>query len=167
MNGEIAKKLIDNALKHYRPNLRMLKSASIEYPKINGKFFIGPTYYYIPAFKHATDIEIQLCLNQLAYVGIAKIMQEEMVPELSGLDFYELQKENMLIIESRKRFDNPIRADAEIDGELTLRRLKNVGSLILGNFDFQFENRSCFGSLELALIKPDERASAEARGRQT
>ena len=159
---EISKQMIDNVLKHYRPSLRTLKSADLEYPVIRGKFIIGPTYYYIPALKHATDIEIQLCLNQLAYVGIAKSMEQGLIPELSGLDFYELQKENMLIIESRKRFRKPIRTDIEIQGEMILREWKDFGNLFLANTDFQFENRSCFGSLELALVKPGERASSDA-----
>jgi hypothetical protein len=161
---KIPKQMIDKVLEHYRPNLRMLKSASLGYPSIKGRFLIGPTFYYIPRLEHAADIEIQLCLNQLAYAGIAEIMEQGVVPELNGLNFYELQKENMLVIESRKRFRRPIRTNAEIGGELILRRWKDVGSLILGNFDFQFENKSCFGSLELGLVKPNERASDEARG---
>lgn len=160
---EIQKKMIDKVLQHYRPNLRMLKSANLEYPTITGKFVIGPTYYYVPRFEHATDIEIQLCLNQMAYAGIAEVIQERRIPELSGLDFYELQKESMLVIESQKRFRKPIRTDIEIYGELTLREWRDFGKILISCADFQFENRSCFGSLELALVKPIERASSEAR----
>ena len=149
--------MIDNVLKHYRPSLRMLKSADLKYPVVKGEFLIGRTFYYIPALKHATDIEIQLCLNQLAYVGIAKSMEQGLIPELKGLDFYELQKENMLIIESKKRFRKPIRTDVEIQGEIVLKDWRDFGNLFLANTDFQFENRSCFGSLELALIKPAQK----------
>lgn len=150
----ISGETISEILKHYSPNCRPLKSATIEYPVIKGTFRIGKTFYYLPALEHATDIEIQLCLNQLAYAGIAHMMEQEAIPELRGLNFYELQKENMLIIESRKRFRKPIRTDVEIHGELVLRKWKLAGNLLIANSDFQFENRSCIGSLELALIKP-------------
>lgn len=152
----VSQELIGKVLEHYRPNLRMLKFAELEYPSMRGKFVIGQTFYYTPSLKHATDVEIQLCLNQLVYVGVAQAMEQGLVQELKGLDFYELQKENMLITESRKRFKKPIRTDIEISGEIAIRRWKQVGNLFLADTDFQFENRSCSGSLELTLIKPSQ-----------
>ena len=135
---------------------KVLRSASLEYPIIRGSFFIGPTYYYVYPLEHATDIEIQLCLNQLIYASIAEAIRSKLVPELEGLDFDSLRNEGMLIIESRKRFRRPIRTDKEIQGEIEITRMRDAGRLILAQANFQFENRSCFGSLELALIKPNE-----------
>lgn len=159
---EISKNLIDCVLKGYKPELKVLKSADLEYPNLEyylgyyifrGNFIVGPTYYYTPPFEHATDIEIQLCLNQLADVGIAEMMKMELIKELEGFKFEELQKENMLITESRKRFSRPIRTDKEIYGELRLKKWKDCGDILLGLTDFQFEDRSCFGSLEITIIK--------------
>lgn len=151
---EISKQVIDRVLQPYLANARVLKSAGIDFPMIHGRFLIGPTFYYSPKIEHATDIEIQLCLNQLVYAGVAEIIGQKTIPELDGINFYELQKEGMLIIESRKRFRRQIKTNKEISGEIKLGNWKKVRSLFLSNADFKFENRSCFGELELALILP-------------
>jgi len=148
----IGQNIIDEVLAPY--TVRMLKSAELDYPYIKGKFTIGPTYYHNPSLQHAADIEIQLCLNQLAYAGIAQMIQNKDIPALNGLEFRELRGENMLIRESRKKFRKPIRTDCEIIGELKINRWKDISHLLLGSFDFQFENNSCIGSLELVVVKP-------------
>jgi len=150
----ITQETINRVLKGYTPQSKLLKSASLEYPTIKGTFLIGPTSYYSPSLKHATDIEIQLCLNQLAYVQIAEIMNQRIIPGLNGFDFEELQGENMLITASRKKFKKSIRTDIEIQGELTLKKYKEFKNLFIGNMDFKFENSGCVGDLELVLIKP-------------
>lgn len=147
----IPTEIIEDVLRPY--NCKVLKSANLEYPFVRGRFLIGPTYYHIPPFEHATDIDIQLCLNQLAYAGVAEAIRRKIIPELDGLNFDELRTENMLIIESRKRFKRSIRTDVEIGGEIKIARWKEFRGLLLANGDFQFENRSCFGELELAIVK--------------
>ncbi len=150
---KIPQETIYGVLKHYSPGCRPLVSAELDYPLVSGKFVIQPTFYHIPRLEHATDIEIQLCLNQLAYAGVSEAIRLKLIPELNGLSFEEMRKERMLIIESRKRFRRPIKTDVEIRGELNVRDLRDFGNLILGEADFNFENKSCFGSLELVLIK--------------
>jgi len=150
---EINQELIGRVLEMYKPEQRLLKSANMNYPIISGKFLIGPTYYTHEPLKHATDIEIQLCLNQLVYVEVAESIQKNLVPELRGMDFSSLQKEGMLIIESQKRFNRDIKTDVEIDGVLRIRRLKNYKGLLVANTDFDFEKGSCFGFLELVIKK--------------
>lgn len=152
---EISKQLVDGVVRPYREECRFLRAAFLEYPKVRGVFLIGPTYYHVPSLGHATDIEIQLCLNQLAYIGVAEAIRNKLIPELSGLNFEELRRENMLILESRKRFRRPIKTDVEINGELEISKWRCFNNLILAYTNFQFENRNCFGSLELALTKPE------------
>jgi hypothetical protein len=154
MIAEISKQLINEIMNPYKQGCKVLRKAFLDYPIIRGTFLIGQTYYHVPAFEHATDIEIQLCLNQLIYTGVAEITRQKIIPELEGLDFEELRRENMLIIESRKRFVRPIRTDIEISGEIVVKNYKSANGLLIAQTNFQFENKSCFGSLELALIKP-------------
>jgi len=156
MGSEIAQQQIDEVLEIYKPEQRILVSAGLDYPSAKGIFRVGPTSYVITPFKHATDIEIQLCLNQLVYVSVSEIMRLNLVPELEGLYFKELQEEGMVITQSQKRFRKPIRTDKEITGELTYRNSKKYNSIVLARADFQFEDRNCLGSLEMALIKPHE-----------
>mgnify|MGYP001602252274 CR=1 FL=1 len=154
MMTEITPRQIYEVMKNYRPECRFLKSAQIEYPSIRGKFLIGKTFYHVPPVKHATDVEIQLCLNQLTYVGMLQLFESQNVPELSGLDFSELRTEGMLITESRKRFRKPISTGKEFLGHLNIEEWKNFGNLLVARTKFDFENRSCFGNLELVLVKP-------------
>ena len=67
-------------------------------------------------------------------------------------DFDRLQKEGMLIVESRKRFRKHIRIDKEIYGEIEIVDLRKRNNLVLAKVDFEFENRSCLGELELAIV---------------
>jgi hypothetical protein len=151
---QIGKDLIDKILELYKPEARVLKSGYISFPLLSGKFVIPPCFYANVPLQHATDIEIQLCLNQLAYCGIAEAIRRKSIPELIKLDFFELQKEGMFIIESRKRFRRQIPTQQEIGGEIKLKEWKRVKNLFLAYSDFQFENRSCVGNLELAVVLP-------------
>jgi len=150
---EIPPQTIDNVVRPYQVECRVLREARLEYPRIYGKFFIGSTFYHVPTLQHVTDIEIQLCLNQLAYAGIAQAIQYRSIPELDDLSFEQLRKEGMLIIESRKRFRKQIPTCREISGQMNVNEWRDEAGLIRGWANFQFENRSCFGSLELALVK--------------
>ena len=154
--SQVDEKLIREVLSGYGER-RFLIAASLEYPILHGNFLIGPTFYYSPHFEHAADIEIQFCLNQLCYVGVAELIKKEEIPELKGLNFAELQNENMLIVESRKRFRRPIRTDKVITGELKVDDWRKYNHGIAALVNFQFENRSCFGHLELVLLNPKQK----------
>ena len=113
---KINEEIIKMVLEPY--NVKVLQSAELDYPVIKGRFFIGNTYYHNPPLSHATDIEIQLCLNQLGYAGIAQLMHDNSIPEIKNLDFQKMREESMLIIESKKRFRRPISTNEEIYGEM-------------------------------------------------
>ena len=136
----------------YKPEQRLLREASIEYPTIRGTFLIGQTYYTFSPLQHATDIEIQLCLNQLAYAGMYEGIRLGLDSSLKGINFRELQKEGMLIIESRKKFRRQIPTDREIIGSIKLKDRIERDGISLCDASFQFENKSCFGRLTLALL---------------
>ncbi len=150
---EVLQTSLDEVLDIYKPQQRLLLSARIDYPTIQGQFQIPESCFYANcSLQHATDIEIQLCLNQLAYVGIYEAIRLGIDPELRNLNFKELQREKMLIIESRKKFRKPIPTDKPFNGELTLKDKREQNGIILSTCNFQFEDRSCIGHLELALI---------------
>lgn len=154
----IAKEHLDRVLAIYKPEQRVLVEADLEYPKISGKFRLGDTYYTIKPLRHATDIEIQLCLNQLTYAGVAEMMRLNRILELNGADFYKLQEEGMFIIQSKKRFRKQIKTNSEIAGELNFGRFgRYQKGLIVARADFDFENGACSGDLEL-IAKLGEQA---------
>jgi len=149
----ISKQLINEVLSIYKPKFKWLKTAHLEYPSLIGRFSISPGTYTHKPFIHMTDIEAQLCLNQLAYVGLAEAIRTKIIPKLRGINFKELQYEGMLIIETRKRFRKKIPTNKIIKGEIKVKEWRDDGYILRGFADFQFENRSCFGNLEMALVK--------------
>ncbi len=150
---KIQQESLDLVLALYKPEQRLLRTAAINYPTITGSFLIGHCHYTLDQqLDHATDIEIQLCLNQLAYARVYEAIRLELDADLRGLNFKDLQKEGMLIIESRKRFRKQISTDRIMNGSLTMREKRDYKGVLLCWADFNFENRSCFGSLELAIV---------------
>lgn len=157
---EIPKQVIEKVVRNYMPECRFLKSASLEYPIVRGEFIVGKTFYHVPSCEHATDVEIQLCLNQLIYAGVSTAITENNIPELDNLDFEKLRRESMLIIESRKRFRRAIKTQEQFYGVVKLDCWKDFGKILIAQASFNFGDRSCIGGLELALVKP---ASGETK----
>ena len=151
---KIPQQTIDKATAIYPLNWRCLLSADLKYPKISGIFKVEPLLYTSVPLEHVTDISVQACINQLAYAGIAEAIRTEQIPELNGLNFEELKKENMLVIYCSKRFRRTMKTNTEISGEIKVDEWRDWGNLIVGYGKHQFENRSCFGKLECALVKP-------------
>jgi hypothetical protein len=150
---EIDSGIIQRTLELYKPEARVLIHGQVEYPLLIGEFRLHPTFYTISPLQHAADIEIQLCLNQLAYAGLAQVIDSEAFSELAGVNFESVQREGCLVIESRKKFRRPIRTDRPIRGKITMGDFRNCPGLILGHATFDFENRSCIGDLTLALVR--------------
>lgn len=154
---KVSQEKIDKILSPYNPAVRMLKSAFYEYPKVLGKFVINPSLYHSIPIKHASDIEIQFCLNQLSYVAISEALSHNDLEQIKGLDFDSLKYEHMLIIQSKKRFRRQIPINQEISGELFLKESRMYNGLFISYLDFQFEKKSCTGNLELVLINENNR----------
>lgn len=147
----VGNEIIDEVLRPYLPSQRVLLGAEVEHGVARGQFKIGESGYYSGRLKHATDIEIQLCLNQLSYVFVAEAIRQKVIPEITDLDFNKFREESMLILESRKRFRRPIDVEKEINGEIKLEDWRNFGRLLVGRMNFDFEKRSCVGNLTLAI----------------
>ena len=150
--AEIDEQVRLKVLAVYNPKQRILLGGTIDYPKARGIFKIGPCFYAIGDFNHATDIEIQLCLNQLLYSTVYQAINDKSHPYFDNKDFDKLQKEGMLIAESRKRFRKFIPTDREIYAEINIVNLRKRKNLVFANVDFDFENRSCIGELELVIL---------------
>ncbi len=102
----ISQELIEKVIEVYKPNYRYLKEATVDYPFAKVRFMLGETEY-VATLQHMTDVEAQLCLNQICYVFFAQgiLDQKWELPKTFTLDdFLELRKEGMFIVESHKRF---------------------------------------------------------------
>ena len=151
---ESSREDIKKVLRPYNQGQRLLKTAQRSGDKIKGEFYIGPCYYVVgtPQLDHATDLEIQLCLNQLSYIHFFDALKRGEIPGLSEVSFEDLQVGNMFIVESRKRFRKPIPTDKMIYGEMTVKKIRQLGENLFYNLGFDFEDRSCVGKLKGAIV---------------
>lgn len=150
---KVSKENIDKILAIYKPNYRFLEDADIEFPYARGKFKLKETEY-VETLKHMTDIEAQLCLNQLSYVFFSQQIIDRRWPDIAGLsldEYLDLRKENMFIIESKKKFVRETDSISAFFGEIEFLNIKKVRGLYLAALNFGLNDRACYGSLKLAL----------------
>jgi len=152
MKMQVPQERLESVLELYKPDCRYLVEATAEYPKAEGKFKLGDTYYTTRKLEHMTSIEAQLCLNQLCYSAFGEWLPEGRFDVTMTFEKYlELMKENMFIIDSNIRFRKPIPTNGEIQGVVELTKIKRHGNLYLAFLDYDLEQGKSKGNLELAL----------------
>jgi len=127
----------------------------MEFPIIRGRFQLKETEY-MEALHHMTDVEAQLCLNQLSYIFFGQAILDKRWQDFDDVSFdqyLEFRKENMFISDSHKSFRRETNPVYPFDGVLSLRKLKKEGSLYVAKLDFDLNDQACLGELTLVLRK--------------
>jgi len=149
---KVPQERLERVLEIYKPDCRYLIETNIEYPKAEGRFKIGSTYYATQKLEHMTSIEAQLCLNQLCFSAFGEWFPAGRFDKTMTFDrFLELMKENTFVIDSHIRFKKSIPTDKEIQGQIELMRIRRHGNLYLIFCDYELEQGKSKGNLELAL----------------
>ena len=145
--------IISRATEIYKPEFRFIRKAELNYPDCNVIFEVKPGLYTKKPLKFASCADIQFCLNQMAYVSWAQILREEKIDvKQTCEDFLRLCEDGMFVMEQNRKNRKPISLDNLIRGKLTLTDYRDMGKMIIGLADFDIENKSCFGSLKVAII---------------
>lgn len=151
---KVSQETIDSVVGLYKPGYRYLKEAYVEFPISMGLFQLGTTEY-CEGVRHLTDVEAQLCLNQLAYVffGQAVVAEKrwECLKDLTFDKYLELRKENMFITKSRKEFHRQTDSKEPFYGSMHLMRIKKHGNIYLAKMTFDFNEGAADGELSLVL----------------
>lgn len=150
---KVPQEFVDKTVAVYYPNYRYLKEAEIDFPVGKGIFQLGQTEY-METLQHVTDIEAQLCLNQLAYVFFGYEMINGRWPRAGKISFDEflaLRKENMFIVESRKKFHKETNPRDPFYGEMEIKHIRKQGDIYLAKIDFDLNEKACSGDLSLVL----------------
>jgi hypothetical protein len=150
---EVPQEFVDKVVEVYYPNYRYLKSADIDFPIAKGRFQLGQTEY-METLQHVTDIEAQLCLNQLAYVFFGNEIVNGRWPESGNISFDKfmaLRKENMFIVESKKKFRRETDPRIPFSGHIELKRIKKQRDIYVAKIDFDLNEKACMGELSLVL----------------
>lgn len=137
----------------YTPGFRYLQSAETGFPRARGIFKINATEY-VEQLDHLTEIEAQLCVNQLCYVffGVEAAAGRWAAEGMNKDSFFRLRKEGMFITASEKKFRRQIKPGSEFLGILSLQKIKKISSGHLAKLSFSFDGDACVGSLNLALV---------------
>ena len=153
MTSKISQELVDKIVSMYKPNYRYLKSAEMDFPIAKGRFQLGETEY-METLQHMTDVESQLCLNQLCYVFFAQGVLEKRWEGLESLTFdkyLDLRKEGMLITESHKIFHHETISSEPFDGQIQLTKIKRRNNIYLAKLKFDLNEGASVGNLSLVL----------------
>ena len=145
--------VLTDLLEPYKPNARYLISAEDLGKEMQGNFFIEHSIYAQPEISsgHLNMIDLMICYNQLAYVGIAnKIKQGELFQEIISYEYVKLNQLKMLITSSSN-----IKFKAPIDSKyfrawLKLSKIKRMHNVYFVRTEFDFENKIT-GEVTLAM----------------
>lgn len=154
INGiKASQEVVDKVLAVYYPNYRYLKEAEIDYPLGKGKFQLGQTGY-CETLQHMTDVEAQLCLNQLCYVFFGQMIIDKRWEGLEDLTFEEYLEsgdENMFIVESHKKFKKKTNPKEPFYGQIELIKTRRHDSIYVARLDFDLNGGASIGKLSLIL----------------
>lgn len=150
---KVSQELIDKIVQIYKPGYRYLKQAEIDFPVDSGRFQLCTTEY-MEALQHMTDVEAQLCLNQLCYVFFGQGVLDKRFRGLENLtfdDYLELRKEGMFIIDSHKKFHRETNISEPFNGQIRLLKVKKHDNIYIAKLDFDLNEGACEGGLSLVL----------------
>ncbi len=150
---DVPKERVDKVIALYRPNYRYLKDAEIDFPIARGRFQLGEIEY-CEALQHLTDVEAQLCLNQLSLVFFGQGIIEKRWRGLEDLTFDQylnLRKENMFITESHKKFHRETNPRDPFYGQIQLMKVRRHGNLYVAKLGFDLNEGASMGELSLVL----------------
>ena len=151
---EIDKTRIDLYLKMiYNQKYHFLKKLEIDYPHIQGTFVVPPTFYTVEVLDHLSDVEAQLCLNQLAYIGFMEAIKNKQILSLNSAGAKRISYGAAIIGKSEKKFKGIIDPSKEIHGVLNAKRIFNLEEKIIALTHFDLENGKCTGKLNITLVK--------------
>lgn len=144
--------MLDKTLSIYKPNYRYLKDAEIDFPRGRGRFHIGETEY-VEALRHMTDVEAQLCLNQLCYVffGQAVIENRHGNSGFTFDDYLDSRKDGMFITTSHKTFRRETNPEEPFYGHINLIKARKQGNIYVAKLSFDLNEAACIGELGLVL----------------
>lgn len=149
----VSQELVDKVIEFYKPNYRYLREATVNYPFARGRFLLNETEY-MTTLQHVTDIEAQLCLNQLCYVFFAQGIADQQWESLKSFsldDFLGLRKEGMFIVESHKKFVRETNPAEPFNGQIELVRSRSINKGYFAKLRFNLNESASFGELSLVL----------------
>ncbi|MFH1710915.1 MAG: FcoT family thioesterase [Nanoarchaeota archaeon] len=159
MITRISQDIIDSAQKEYKSEFIWLREANLDLSDREnltcyGRFSVPAATYTKNPQKYIGCPEAIVCVNQLAYVTWAGLINEKLVDcGLSLEEFLDLPPVNMNMISiNRLKFKRALRKDEDFWGKMTLISYR-TGDLIIGDVKFDFGNRAFLGEGMFVISK--------------
>ena len=149
----IRQELLDKVLVVYKPNYRYLRQADVEFPVARGRFLLGETEY-AESPSHLTDVEAQLCLNQLSYIFFANEIISGRWSDGRNLtldDYLSLRKEKMFVVDSHKIFHRETNPAEPFNVAIKLAKIRRIRNAHLASLDFNINDGAGVGNLKLVI----------------
>lgn len=141
---KIEKEIMNDFLWPYKVESIYLKSAENLEMGFKGNFVINQSIYLQKSISsnHFNLVDLIICYNQLAFVGIANGLKKQIFPELSKIS-YDFFKENFLnsfiySLDSLK-WNKPINSNY-FCGEIHIDKIKKLQNTYFLKTSFNFEN---------------------------
>lgn len=164
--------LLERFLAPYKTDCRYLKKAWFQHSVRGGREtgtmraeFAIPESCYIDDTGHFNSVEFNICYNQLFYITIAYLLQNQAIAEMSDwdLDIYQRrQLSDFLIVKFSSTFKQPINSDA-FQGELSIYKCAKRGNLIVLKTSCCFYDRQgrAEGDVTIAILNPEAEKPAD------
>jgi hypothetical protein len=146
--------VLDDFLKPYSLDARYLVSAEINKNTIKGFFSIKQSVYLSHGITsgHLNMVDVLICFNQLAYVGLAEKIRQKSIPEFKEVNYENFRdnKLNGLIYAlDNVKFRKPVNSDVFI-GEFSIEQIRKRNETYFIKTTYNFEN-SVTGKVSLAM----------------
>ncbi|MEM7594498.1 MAG: FcoT family thioesterase [Cyanobacteria bacterium P01_A01_bin.83] len=168
--------LLNRFIEPYKEHCKYLQKAQFQYPKSpdNGRWFVQgefsiPESCYIADTGHFNAVEFNICFNQICYVAIAHLIQNNLAEALADWDlqtYKRRQLSDFLIAKYSSVFKKPIDA-INFQGTLSINKCSARGNLIMMKTSCVFYNNRhdgwAEGEVTIAILnsEPQEKIDRE------
>ncbi|MFA6888609.1 MAG: FcoT family thioesterase [Candidatus Woesearchaeota archaeon] len=158
---DIEKSLVEKVCEMYHLPLRYLQAASILYTSetgvegtvVTGIFQIQGTEYQEPV-GHVTEIQMNFCTNQLAYVLFGQLLTDKRWQGMEGIDVQEylaLKADNVFIARSIRKYKKQIDPCRPFTSQLILEQLRREENFYLAKVALSFDTDAVIGDITFVL----------------
>jgi len=146
--------VLDDFLTPYSNASRYLISAEDLDNGTRGDFSIRQSVYLARRVSsgHLNIVDLFICFNQLAYVGLAEKVRAKTVPELADIDYDHLKNsklEGLIYAVDELRFKKAIDSTG-FSGQMEIEQIRRKDRLYFVRTSFNFEN-SATGNIRIAM----------------
>jgi len=172
---DIDQNLLNRFIEPYKQHCKYLQKAQFQYPNsddssrwyVQGEFSI-PDSCYIADTGHFNAVEFNICFNQIYYVAIAYLIENNLAEAMEDWDleaYKRRQLSDFLIVKFKSAFKKPIGAD-NFQGTLAIEKCTARGDLIIMKISCAFYDRHegwAQGEVTIAILnkKQQETVSVE------